>query len=131
LTTLPLGAVNIVGTGCSSTALVPRLVASGMLSVGTTRSLDLVDAAPSSLGVYAVAIGATLPVPVPMFGCSMWLNLGGPVVSLAVITSAAGIANLPLTIPPDPSYFGMQLSAQAGVLTTAIDMTAALDLQVN
>jgi len=131
LTTLPLGAVNIVGTGCSSTALVPRLVASDMLSVGSTCSLDLVDAAPSSLGVYALAIAPTLPVPLPLFGCSVWLDLGGPVVTIAVITSATGIANLPLTIPADPSYFGLQLSAQAGVLSTAIDMTAALDLQVN
>lgn len=49
----------------------------------------------------------------------------------AVITSGTGIAGLPLTIPQDPSYLGMLLSAQAGVLTTAIDFTAALDLQVN
>ena len=131
LTTVPLPAVNIVGTGCTSGALVPRLVASGMFSVGTTRSLDLVDAAPNALGVYAVALGPTSPVPVPLFGCSVWLNLGGSVITIAVITSAAGIANLSLSIPPDPSYYGMQLSAQAGVLAAAIDITAALDLQVN
>jgi len=130
-TTVPVGAVNIVGTGCSLTALVPRLVASGVLATGTSRDLELVDAAPSSLAVFTLGLGTTTALPTPLFGCSVWLDLGSPLVSIALITSSTGIAILPMAVPADPSYIGLQLAAQAGVLTTGINMSNALELQVN
>lgn len=131
LTTLPFPNVDIVGTGCAAGALLPRLVASGAPTIGQTKSLDLVDATPNVLGVYALALGHTTTVPTPLFGCDIWLDLNAPVATTAVITSAAGISNLPMVMPNDPGLVGVQIAAQAGVLSTAIDMTNALDLVVN
>lgn len=131
LTTLPFPAVDIVGTGCTTGTLVPRLVASGVPTIGQSKNLDLVDAAPVSLAVFSIALGHTLAVPLPLFGCNVWLDLQAPMATTAVITSGAGIVSLPLAIPADPSFIGLQLSAQGGVLTTGIDMTNALDLVVN
>lgn len=130
LTTLPFGGVTRIGTGCTSSALQPRLVATSALAVNSTQNLELVDAAANSLGVFAVALGSTTPVATPLFGCDVWLNLQAPLSSTAVITSAAGYASLPMTIPNDPTFAGLQLSAQAGALATAIDMTNALDFIV-
>jgi len=113
------------------TGPLPRLVASGVLGIGTTRSLDLVNAGASSLGVHALALCHTLPVPAPRLGCDVWLDLLAPVATTAVITSAPGIANLPFTAPNNPGLIGLQLSAQSGVAAAAIGMTNALDLIVN
>ena len=131
LTTVPLPAVDIIGTGCAAGSLIPRLVASGVPTIGTTKSLDLVDAVANTLAVYSVALGHTTAVPTPLFGCDVWLDLLAPIATSAVITSATGIAGQSLSIPADPSFLGVLLSAQAGVLSAGIDMTNALDLVVN
>lgn len=131
VTTVPFNGVDVVGTGCSGTNLVPRLVASGAPTLGATKSLDLVDAAPNTLGVISLALGPTLPVPVPMFGCGIWLDLGLPAATTAVVTSQVGVASLPMTMPANPAYIGITLSAQAGVLPNGVDITNALQLIVN
>lgn len=130
LTTVPFQAVDIVGTGCAGTPLVPRLVASGVPTLGTTKNLDLVDAAANTLGMVALAIGPTMPVPLPVLGCDVWVNLGAAA-SVALVTSGTGVASLPMALPANPAYFGLQLSAQAGVLAANIDITNALNLVVN
>lgn len=131
ITTIPYGAVSVVGTGCSGSALVPRLVANGVPQLGGSRNLELVDALPNSLAVLSLALGPTLPVPLPLFGCNVWLNLSAPGANTALVTSATGYTSLPLNLPANPAFFGLQLSAQGGVVGTGIDMTNALDLVVN
>jgi hypothetical protein len=131
LTTVPFPNVDIIGNGCSGTALVPRLVASGVPTLGATKYLDLVDATANSLGMVSLALGPTLPVAIPMFGCGVWLNLGGATATTALVTSGTGVASLPMSLPANPIFQGLPLSAQAGVLTTNIDITNALNLVVN
>jgi len=131
LTTIPYSAVSVVGTGCAGGALVPRLVASGVPQLGASRRLELVDGLPNSLAVISLALGPTLPVPLPLFGCNVWLDLGAPGANTALVTSATGYASLPLNLPANPAFMGLQLSAQGGVVGTGIDMTNAVDLVVN
>lgn len=130
-TTVPFAGVDIVGTSCGATATLPRLVASGAPTLGATKVLDLVDATPNALGVVSLALGPTLPVPLPMFGCNIWLNINGPLASTAVPLSATGTASLPMTMPANPAFYGIPMSAQAGVLAASIQLTNALDLIVN
>jgi hypothetical protein len=131
ITTIPTTAVTTVGTSCGGSTLLPRLVANGMFTVGSTRSLELVDASPTALGVFSIALGPTLPVPFPMFGCSIWINIGSGSATLATITSAAGYASLPFAVPNVPSLVGRQFSAQAGVLSTGVDVTNAVDFTIS
>jgi hypothetical protein len=131
LTTVPFPNVDVVGTGCTSGTVIPRLVAAGVPTIGATKSLDVVSAAANSLAIVAVALGHTMVAPVPLFGCDLWLDLSAPMATTALITSATGIVSQPLSIPQDPAYLGLQLSAQAGVLSTGVDFTNALDLIVN
>jgi hypothetical protein len=126
LTTLPLTGVGCVGTGCGS--VPPRLVASALPALGTTVNLHITNATPSVLGVYAFTFGTTLPAPVPLFGCSAWLNLAGTVISNALVLDGTGFGTLPFPIPANPIYTGTQLSLQAGVLSNPISLTNALDL---
>jgi hypothetical protein len=113
LTTVPTGAVVNTGTGCSATTLVPRLVANDYFVRGATTTLELVDALPNAIGLFGLANGAASPVPVPLFGCSIWLDLSGPVVTLATVISGAGYANLPFPVPNDPLLIGLAFSGQA------------------
>src|SRR5439155_19084168 len=106
----------------------PRLVASAAPLLGTTVNLHITNATPSVLGVYAFTFGTTLPSPVPLFGCSAWLNLAGTVISNALVLDATGFGTLPLPIPMNPIYSGTLLSLQAGVLSSPISLTNALDL---
>ena len=129
LTTIPTAAVDIVGTGCGATP-APRLVAAAPLAVGATRNLEVVEAAANTLAVYAIALGATIPAPIPALGCNVWLTLGGAVANLIQVTSATGYAAVPFAVPADPAYAGLQLSVQAVVLGGSAAFTNALDLQV-
>lgn len=129
LTTIPLQTPNIVGTGCSGTTLIPRLVATGLVTIGSAESFELVDAAPAALSAFVMALGPTLPVGVPLFGCDVWVNLGAAA-SNTTLTSGAGYASQPFPVPNDPSFVGMQLSVQAGVLGASIDMTNAIDITI-
>lgn len=127
ITTLPLGSVGCVGTGCGS--VPPRLVASATPTLGTTVNLHITNASPSGLGVYAFTFGPTLPSPVTLFGCPVWLNLGGGAVTNGTILDSLGFGTLPLSIPNNPSYTGMQLSLQSGVLSgPSINVSNAVDL---
>ncbi len=130
LTTLPLPVVDNVGTGCSSTALVPRLVATGMFGINSNEALELVDAAPSSLAMYVIALGPTLGTPIPLYGCDVWVSLFVNALT-ATVTSGAGYASLSFPVPNDPLFIGTQFSAQCGVLSSAIDMSNAVGFAIN
>jgi hypothetical protein len=122
--------VTVVGAGCAGPATPPRLVAAGSPQIGTTTALELVDAPASVPALYAFALGSTLPAPLPLFGCDVWLDLTGGVATAFAITSASGVATLPMSIPPDPAFSGVQLAVQAGALGTALQLSNALGLAV-
>lgn len=128
-TTIPTSAVETIGTGCGA-AVLPRLVASGVLAVGDTRRLEVVDAAANSLAVYGIGLGWTSPTPTQVFGCDVWLNLANPIANLIQVTSATGYASVPFAVPANPAYSGLTLSAQTVVFGTTTGFTNALDLQV-
>ena len=57
-----------------------------------------------------------------------WLNFAGGAATNATILDSLGFGTLPLTIPNNPIYTGMQLSLQSGVLNgPAINVSNALD----
>lgn len=128
LTTFPVSSVVVAGTGCG-TGTVPRLVAGGFFHINATQNLDLVDGTASTLGAFALATGATLPAPVPLFGCDLWLNLTSFALQ-SVITAGSGSSVLPLAIPNVPALVGSTFSSQAilfppagPVLTNGVQFT--------
>jgi hypothetical protein len=132
LTTVPIPVVNCVGTGCSSSSLAPRLLASDLFRLGVTTNLDLYDAAASTLAVNVLAEGAALATPLPMFGCSVWLNLAGGTASMTAITSGTGTASLPLAVPQNQNLRGAVFTAQTGILRAAsVDISNAIEFTIN
>ena len=131
LTTLAVPAVVNTGTGCSATTLVPRLVADDFFFLNTTTTLQLVDALPTAIALFGVANNGALPVPIPLFGCSLWLDISGPVFTFAALTSGTGDAGLAIGVPPNPALSGLTMSAQGLVFgPTAIDMSNAVSFTV-
>ena len=126
ITSIALPDVTNVGTGCAA-GTIPRLVASGVFAIGATQLVQLVDATPSSLGVISIGLGPTLPTPIPMFGCSIWVN---PMFSFPLAVSTAGYASLPLTVPNDSAFTGVQFSTQGGVVGATIDISNAIDVTI-
>ena len=57
------------------------------------------------------------------------MNLGAAA-SNTTVTSGVGYASQAFPVPNDPSFMGMQLSVQAGVLGASIDMTNAIDVTI-
>lgn len=131
ITSVPVSYVVDVGTGCTTTSLVPRLVAGGFFSIATSQTLTLVDAAPSAITVFALAVGPTLPAPLPVFGCDLWLNLGA-FATLATVTDSAGGSNLTLGIPNNLLLVGQTYSSQALVFAPATpQLTNAVQFTIN
>jgi hypothetical protein len=128
LSTLPLPAPSLVGTGCAPN-LVPRLVATGMFGIGTQESLELVDAAPSSLGAFVIALGPTLPVAIPLFGCDVWVNLGAAATN-TVITSATGYAAPPFRVPNVRAFPGLLIWPLCAVLGAGFDTPNAIEITI-
>ena len=54
----------------------------------------------------------------------------GRTASLATPTSSAGYASLPFVVPNSPSLTGAMFSTQAGVLSSGIDITNAIDFSI-
>ena len=130
LTHAPLSAVTDVGTSCSSASPLPRLVASRLPTIGNSFSLDLVDALASTQALHLLAVGPTLPVPIPLFGCSLWLSPGN-LLSVGSTTSSTGVASLTVPVPNDPGLRNLPVGAQALYLRPpAIDFTNALALTI-
>lgn len=130
LTTVPVNSVVNTGTGCSATTLLPRLVAGNFFSLGTTTQLELVDAAPSTIALFGLAGGPALPAPFPLFGCSIWLDVSGPVATVATLASATGYANLPVAVPGNPALLGTSYTSQGLVFGAAIDVANAVTFTI-
>lgn len=132
LTTYPIPAVVNTGTPCSGTTLLPRLVADGFFNVGATTDLELVDTQASSIVVFGLAGGTALPAPLPLFGCSLWLDVTGPVVAVANVSSASGYTALPIAVPSNPLLAGQTFSAQGfvfGATTTDVANATTFTIQ--
>jgi hypothetical protein len=128
LTTVPLPGVSLVGAGCGGILRPPRVVASTQLRVMSTTQFEVADGAPWAPAVLAFGLGPALSVPVPMFGCSTWLQSADACV--VVMLSAAGDASLPVTVPFHPGLTGMLLTVQAAVVGGAVDVTNAVEMTV-
>jgi hypothetical protein len=130
LTTVATPIVVNTGTSCTTAMLEPRLVASGPFAVNTTESLELVDAAATSIALFALANGPALPAPLPLFGCDLWLDLAGGFATFAAITDGTGYGNLDITVPNSPGLFGVQFSSQCLVFGPAIDVTNTVSFTI-
>jgi hypothetical protein len=131
LTTVPVNTVVNTGTGCGAT-LPPRLVADDVFALNTTTNLELVDAASNTIALYGIASGAAMPVPLPLFGCDLWLDVSGPLATAATITSATGYAALPIALPNDPLLSGLTFTAQGlvfGTLATSFSNAVSFTIQ--
>jgi hypothetical protein len=126
LTSIATGAVVNTGTGCSASTLVPRLVADGLFAVNTTTQLELVDTVAPAIAVFALANGGAPAVPLPLFGCSIWLDVSQGYVTLAALTAAPGYASLALPIPPNPGLNGLTFSGQALTFGNSTDVSNAV-----
>ena len=77
-TRVAVPAVVNTGTGCSSTTLVPKLVADDFFAINSTSSLELVDAVPAAIGLFGLANNAASPVPIPLTDARIELTVDGP-----------------------------------------------------
>ncbi|MBK8100362.1 MAG: hypothetical protein IPK26_24965 [Planctomycetes bacterium] len=128
ITTTAQSGVRMVGDGCNSQGLPPRLVADGLLPIGASVSLHVTDGPTFAMALVGLALGPTSPTPQPFFGCSLWLTVIGPV--LAVPLDLDGHGELPLAVPADPRLVGLQFSAQALVTGAPESVTNAVELTV-
>lgn len=111
LTTLPTSAIVPIGSPCGGGA-GPRLVADGFFVLGTSQTMELVAATPTALSLFALAANPAVPQPLPVLGCTLWLNLGA-YATVPVVTDAAGYANLNLAVPNNPLLSGQGWAWQA------------------
>ena len=126
LTTIATPAVVDVGTGCNPAGLAPRLVATGLFRLNSSEGLELVDAAANSVAVHALANGGALAAPLPLFGCSLWLDVFGGYVTLPALTSAAGYHRLTIPIPNNAGLVGAGFAGQSVVLGPTTTVTNAV-----
>lgn len=134
LTSVPTTSVVNTGTPCSSTALLPRLVADDFFTIGSTSTLELVDTTPNGITLFGLAGGPAAATPLPLFGCSIWLDVAGPLVTLASLASPTGYSSLALTLPNDPLLSGLTYSAQGLVFSAtspAVDVSNAVSFTIN
>ena len=67
--------------------------------------------APAGQGGFALMALATLPVPFPILGIDVLVDLNAGV-STFLFASALGTSAVVVAIPADPSYVGVNLAAQ-------------------
>ena len=116
LTSSTLTSVVPKGAPCQSST-APRIVASQFAFPGGRFAMDLVEAGPNSPGVFVLVPGKTLARPIPLFGCSLWLNpANGVLLAAATRTGGAGTAKFALPIPNDQGLRGVVASWQTIVL---------------
>lgn len=127
-TTLPFTNVACLGTGCSPSTTVPRLVASTPPKTGTTLTIDLAGGAASRPATLLISPVRALSSPVQIAGCQVWLDLRLPVLPFGLSLSSAGEAKLQIPIPANSAYAGVRFATQAGVLGSTLDITNAVDL---
>jgi len=126
LSTIPIGKVVSVGKPCTS-ATSPRLVAATLPEIGKPFTLDLVEAQGSTPVIHLMNPNPALPTPIPIFGCTFWLNpVKGPLLLFTQVTDVSGTATLSLPIPGDPWLAGLVMTWQSAVAGKTIPLTNAI-----
>ena len=125
--TLPFTSVACLGTGCSPSTTVPRLLASTPPKTGTTLTIELVGGAASKPATLLISPTRALATPVQIAGCPVWLDLRVPMLSFGMPLPSAGEAKLQIPIPTNAAT-GVRVALQAGVLSSTLDITNAVDL---
>ena len=114
----PTGRCQIYGVGCTGSRGVPLISCSGRPAFGALYSVNLDNAAPNSLAVFAMDLFAArsnprLPIDLSVVGagvgCALWLDLE---VTLGLITDASGRASI--RVPTPPQLAAMELTALHG-----------------
>jgi len=115
LATLPLAGTQVVGTGCA-TGTPPVLAASSPV-VGTTMQFSLAAALPNAPVFLALSMGP--PSSVPIGPCTIHVDLLTVFLDFAGLTSGTGAWSAPLALPPQPYLIGLELTAQALLLSAS------------
>jgi ELWxxDGT repeat protein len=101
-----------VGSGCPGTGgVIPQISVLGTPAIGNPGyGVQVTRAWPSSIALLVIGLGQT-EVPLGI-GCSLYVV---PLLVLSLPTDGAGVATLPIPLPPDPNLIGIQSFAQAAV----------------
>jgi hypothetical protein len=112
----------VIGDGCPASNGTPTLWATGAPTLGNAGfRLTATGISVPSFTIFALQGGPALPVGVPIPGapaCALGHVL--PADTVASLTDASGVANLPLPIPANPALAGAILSAQVAVWDPAL-----------
>jgi hypothetical protein len=114
LTASPAAATDY-GSGCASTAAVPRLVAPSAPQIGSTMVQDVLQATPNSF-VFLLADSSPASIPLPGNCTALVPN---PFVAAAGVTNGGGFASFAFPLPGQTALLGRDLFTQALVLDTA------------
>ena len=113
LATVGAALVEAVGAGClGSNAKAPQMQASGLPVLGNAAfALGVRDARASAPAVMLLANASASLV----LGGGCTLYVGGTVANLPATTNASGVATVPVAIPNNLAFVGVELWAQFGI----------------
>lgn len=115
---VPGSLVSLPGAGCAGSNGTPVHSASGLAQTGSTVNYRLVNTPPSAMCVVGFGFdnvdweGNALPYNLAPLGAPGCLLRIDPNITANVGATAAGVVNVPLTIPDDSSLIGRQLWSQ-------------------
>jgi len=101
-----------IGSGCpGSGGVIPQLSVMGTPAIGNPGyGVQVTRAWPNSIALLLIGLGQT---EVPLGGgCSLYVV---PLLLLSLPTNGAGVAILPIPLPPEPGLIGVQSFAQSAV----------------
>jgi ELWxxDGT repeat protein len=101
-----------VGSGCPGTGgVIPQISVMGTPAIGNPGyGVQVTRAFPGSVALLVIGLGQ---IEAPLGGgCSLYVL---PLLLLSLPTNGAGVATLPIALPPDPNLIGIQSFAQAAV----------------
>ncbi|MEO0651632.1 MAG: hypothetical protein AAFZ65_13230, partial [Planctomycetota bacterium] len=93
------------GQGCAgSSGAVPTIGVSGDVTLGSSLSIEIADAAPSSIAAHFSSLPFGLS---QVSGCSLYL--ADPILMLLTPTGANGRTSVPVVVPDEPALVGLNL----------------------
>lgn len=114
------------GSGCGGAAAAPSLESLGTVGVGQNVQLRLSSALPGALSVFWAGSSfqslhglQILPLSLAPFGAPGCFLLAEPIDVVPTFADSAGIATLPVALPPLPSTWQVTVYSQAAVLDLA------------
>ncbi|HEU4418395.1 MAG TPA: hypothetical protein VFT55_05620, partial [Planctomycetota bacterium] len=115
LARLPLAGTQVVGTGCAT--LTPPVLAATSPVIGTTMQFSMAAALPNAPVFLALSMGP--PGSVSIGPCTLHVDLLTAFIDFAGTTSGTGAWSAPLALPPQPYLIGLELTAQALLLSAS------------